>query len=120
MGEPAAACELPPTTWQMQQIVPPMPPKLRPKPQRRTVGQGKKYPDCAAFDADLVRWQVERAERKNLIAVRRKVQQRRRRRSDRIRPDNDNQRRARQRRDKKRSVFSKDFLKYGCPALADL
>ena len=114
-AEPAATCELP-----MQQNVAPMPPRLRPKPQLRTVGQGKKYPDRVAFDADLVRWHAERAERKKVMLVRRQSQQRRRHRADRSRPDNDNERRARQRKDKKRSVLGKIFQSTGRPALADL
>lgn len=114
-AEPAATRELP-----MQQNVAPMPPRLRPKPQLRTVGPGKKYPDRVAFDADLVRWHAERAERKKVMLVRRQSQQRRRHRADRIRPDNDNERRARQRKDKKRSVLGKIFQSTGRPALADL
>lgn len=114
-AEPAATCELP-----MQQNVAPMPPRLRPKPQLRTVGPGKKYPDRVAFDADLVRWHAERAERKKVMLVRRQSQQRRRHRADRSRPDNDNERRARQRKDKKRSVLGKIFQSTGRPALADL
>merc|ERR1712054_183153 len=114
-AEPAATCELP-----MLQNVAPMPPRHRPKPQLRTVGPGKKYPDRVAFDADLVRWHAERAERKKVMLVRRQSQQRRRHRADRIRPDNDNERRARQRKDKKRSVLGKIFQRTGRPALADL
>ena len=45
-------------------FVPPEPPKLRTKPQKRDIGPGKIFPDRAAFQADLDAWNAERANRK--------------------------------------------------------
>ena len=48
--------------------VPQPPPKIRPKPQRRWgIGPGKRYPDEAAFTADLDKWNSEHSERELLV-----------------------------------------------------
>ena len=40
--------------------MPPLPPKLRTKPQRKgNVGEGKLYADEATFLADMVQWKQE-------------------------------------------------------------
>ena len=63
------------------EAVPPMPRKLRPKPRARQgnshfVGPGKFYADWNEFDADLDKWEAERAARKELMAERHEAQQR--------------------------------------------
>ena len=63
------------------EAVPPMPRKLRPKPRARQgnshfVGPGKFYADWNEFDADLDKWEDERAARMRLMAKRHKAQQR--------------------------------------------
>jgi len=63
------------------EALPPMPRKLRPKPRARQgnshfVGPGKFYADWNEFDADLDKWEAERAARKELMAERHEAQQR--------------------------------------------
>ena len=54
-----------------QQVVPPLPPKLRTKPQRKgNIGMGKRYDDEVAFAADLLAWEREHAERALLVQER--------------------------------------------------
>lgn len=76
--------------------LPPLPPKLRPKPQRRDIGPGKRYCDVAAFDADHEAWEQERAARKEQVAEREKAKQKARDRSARSRTSEvgDNERRV--------------------------
>jgi len=52
--------------------VPSQPPKLRPKPQQRSIGPGKQYPDLASFKADLNAWEAEHASRKVAMQEREK------------------------------------------------
>ena len=62
-----------------QQVVPPLPPKLRPKPQRKSnIGPSKQYADEAAFEADLSMWKREQAERALLVQERERVLKRQR------------------------------------------
>ena len=86
--------------------VPPLPPKLRPKPQRRgNIGAGKQYADEDAFHWDLRSWEIERENRMELVKEREQAQERQRERgrdrSERQRDGDgeaDNERRVRQRR----------------------
>ena len=82
--------------------VPPLPPPLRPKPQRRSVGHGKAYATVAEFDADIIRWQDEKRKRAQLVKLREKALDKQRDRSDRKRDthahETDNQRRVRARK----------------------
>ena len=50
--------------------LPPLPPKLRPKPQKRDIGRDKHYRDEASFQADKDAWDAERAERRVLMEER--------------------------------------------------
>ena len=85
--------------------VPPLPPKLRPKPQRRgNIGAGKRYADEDAFHWDLRSWEIERENRMELVKEREQAQERQRERgrdrSERQRDGDgeaDNERRVRQR-----------------------
>jgi hypothetical protein len=87
--------------------VPPLPPKLRGKPQQRgNIGAGKLYADEAAFLADVEAWKLERAERVALVKERERMQERLRERnrdrSGRQRDaehETDGERRVRQRRE---------------------
>ena len=54
--------------------VPPMPPKLRAKPQERSVG--KRYRSRSCFDDDLAAWFDERDARNELMAKRRRAKER--------------------------------------------
>lgn len=82
---------------------PPLPPKLRPKPQRKgNVGAGKLYADEAAFAADVATWEREWEERKVLVKERERWQDRQRDRSGRKRDgehETDSERRVRQRQE---------------------
>ena len=86
--------------------VPPLPPKLRPKPQRRgNIGAGKRYADEDAFQWDLRGWDIERENRLELVKERERAQERLREggrdRSERQRDreeETDAERRVRQRR----------------------
>ena len=103
-------------------VIPSPPPKLRPKPQARDIGPYKPYADRAAFDADIVRWDEERAARKVLTAERERLQQKARDRTSRTRPDGDGERRMRQKLEQKRASYTglaKFYLDNGHPALAD-
>ena len=82
----------------MDDALPPLPPKLRPKPQRRDVGRGKRYNDAAAFEADLDEWKREKASRKEQVDERERARLKARDRSTRTRPAGDNDRRVRQKR----------------------
>lgn len=81
--------------------VPPEPPKLRPKPQKRgNVGAGRRYADVAEFDADVAAWEQEREERRALMKERERALDRLRDRSGRQRDgegETDGERRVRQR-----------------------
>ena len=81
--------------------VPPLPPKLRPKPQRRgNIGAGKTYAHEAAFFADVEAWKIEQAHRAELVKERERAQERLRDRSGRQRNgdhETDSERRVRQR-----------------------
>lgn len=62
--------------------VPPLPPKLRGKPQRRgNIGAGKLYANEAAFLADVEAWKLEHAERVALVKERERMQERLRERN---------------------------------------
>jgi len=67
------------------------------------VGVGKNYTDRAAFNADLQRWQEEKAAREEQMKLRRKALERQREkqrdRSGRQRPTEDSERRVQQRRE---------------------
>ena len=56
--------------------VPPMPPKLRAKPQGRSVGPSKRYRSRSCFDDDLAAWFDERDARNELMAKRRRAKER--------------------------------------------
>ena len=73
--------------------VPPPPPKLRPTPQERQIGPGKRYADRAAFDADMALFKQEQLVRKAQMAERERAQQKARDRSKRVRPTDDSSRR---------------------------
>ena len=83
--------------------VPPLPPKLRPKPQRKgNVGAGKRYADEVAFAADVTAWERERDERKVLVKERERTLDQQRDRSNRNRDgehETDSERRVRQRQE---------------------
>lgn len=84
--------------------VPPLPPKLRPKPQRKgNIGAGKRYADEQEFQDDVERWEYEHDERKKLVQEREQAQERQREqqrdRSGRQRNASDSDRRVRQRRE---------------------
>ena len=79
-GAPQFPPSGPPPPSRAQRAVPPMPRKLRPKPRARQgnshfVGP-KFYADWNEFDADLDKWEDERAARMRLMAKRHKAQQR--------------------------------------------
>lgn len=86
------------------EIVPPLPPRLRKEPQESEVGIANTYTDSAAFNADLQRWQEEKAAREEQMKLRRKALERQREkqrdRSGRQRPTEDSERRVQQRREK--------------------
>ena len=85
----------------------PLPPKLRPKPQRRQIGAGKPYATVVEFDADVAAWSVEKQQRKELVKLRERDLDARRDRSGRVRDkpgETDSQRRVRQRRDDKAAL----------------
>ena len=50
--------------------MPPLPPKLRPKPQTSDVGPGKRYADAGALSAGVAEWEQERAARRALVRER--------------------------------------------------
>jgi hypothetical protein len=80
--------------------VPPEVRDLRPKPQARgNIGPGKRYADQVAFDDDVAAWEMEREERRALMAERRAANDRLRDRSGRVRDvdGTDNERRVCQR-----------------------
>ena len=59
--------------------VPPLPPKMRPKPQRRgkhgsNIGEGKLYADEEAFKADADKWELEHDDRLELVRQRERAQ----------------------------------------------
>ena len=91
----------------MSSGVPPLPPRLRKEPQEHDIGDGKKYADWAAFDADLQQWQREKAERASEMKARRKAKEQEREkqrdRSGRQHAKDDSERRVRQRREKKQA-----------------
>ena len=83
--------------------VPPLPPKLRPKPQRKgNIGVGRLYADEAAFLADVEQWKQEQTARAEQVKERERAQERVRERgrdrSERQRDAEDNARRVKQRR----------------------
>ena len=83
---------------------PPLPPRLRKEPQESDVGEGNKYIDRAAFDADMQLWRQEKEAREATMKLRRRALERQREqqrdRSGRQRPAEDNERRVKQRREK--------------------
>lgn len=86
--------------------VPPLPPKLRRKPQPCDVGISKVYANVAELASDLAVWHAEKAERTEQVKVRRqakeKVREQRRDRSNRKRDghfETDSERRVRQRKE---------------------
>jgi hypothetical protein len=84
--------------------VPPLPPKLRLKPQRKgNIGEGKLYADEAAFLADVEQWEQEQQVRQEQVKERERAQERLRERgrdrSGRQRDSSDNARRVQQRRE---------------------
>ena len=90
--------------------VPPLPPKLRPKPQRqrRQIGAGKPYANEAEFQVDLKKYECEQEDRQELVKERERAQERlreqKRDRSSRQRDGADNtdsQRRVRARREQR-------------------
>ena len=57
-----------PSSGEASSVPPVPPPKMRLKPQRRWgIGPGKRYPDEAAFTADLDKWNDEHSERELLV-----------------------------------------------------
>ena len=56
-------------------VVPPLPPKLRRKPQPCDVGIGKVYANVAELASDLAVWHAEIAERAEQVKVRRQAQE---------------------------------------------
>ena len=104
MHQAAAASATGSTDAAAIEAVPPLPPRLRKEPQESEVGIGNKYTDSAAFNADLQRWQEEKAAREEQMKLRRKAQERQREkqrdRSGRQRPTEDSERRVQQRREK--------------------
>ena len=65
--------------------VPPLPPKMRSKPQRRgkhgsNIGEGKLYADEEAFKADADKWDLEHGDRLELVRQRERAQERQRER----------------------------------------
>ena len=87
--------------------VPPLPPPLRPKPQRRAIGLGKAYSNAAEIGADVVAWEAEKSARAQLVKLRTKALDRQRdkqrdrsgRKRDTQLQETDNQRRVRQRQE---------------------
>ena len=81
--------------------LPPLPPKLRPKPQARgNIGAGKRYVDEADFRWDLRTWEIEREDRLQLVKQRERAQDQQRDRCKRQRDgeaETDSARRVRQR-----------------------
>ena len=85
--------------------VPPLPPLLRSKPQRRAVGRGKVYATMADFHADVICWEDEKRQRTQVVKQRAKALDKLRDRSGRKRgtaEETDNARRVRQRKEKRR------------------
>ena len=85
--------------------VPPLPPKLRPRPQESSIGDGGCYADEAAFLADCRAWEAEERQRKEQVKERECAQQQirdrgrpARKRSERSRGPNDNAQRVQRRR----------------------
>ena len=79
--------------------VPPLPSKLRPKPQRKgNIGVGRLYADEAAFLADVEQWKQEQMARAEQVKERERAQERVRERgrdrSERQRDAEDNPRRV--------------------------
>jgi hypothetical protein len=95
--------------------VPPLPPKLRPKPQRKgNIGEGKLYADEAAFLADVELWEQEQTLRHEQVKERERAQEQlrecgreKRDRSSRQRQSNDSARRVQQRREANPNVLPK-------------
>ena len=88
--------------------VPPLPPKLRPKPQRRQIGAGKPYANEAEFQVDLNKYECEQEDRQKLVMERERAKERLREqtrdRSSRQRDSADNtdsQRRVRARQEQR-------------------
>ena len=83
--------------------VPPLPPTLRPKPQRRAIGIGKSYASTIEFNAEVAAWEAEKRARAELVKLRQKALDKQRDRSSRKRDvrldETDSQRRVRQRHD---------------------
>jgi len=78
--------------------VPPLPPKLRRRPQRSSIGEGGECADDAAFDADDATWLAEWKRRQQQVRERERVPDQLRDRSGRQRgteADTDSERRVR-------------------------
>lgn len=97
--------------------VPPLPPKLRPKPQRKgSIGVGRRYADEAAFLADVEQWKQEQKARAEQVKERERAQERVRDRGrdrserQRERGDEDNARRVTQRRAANPNVLPPDVV----------
>ena len=96
--------------------MPPLPPKLRPKPQRKAnIGVGRLYADEAAFLADVEQWKQEQTARAEQVKEREraqeKVRERGRDRSERQRDAEDNARRVKQRRAANPNVLPADVVR---------
>lgn len=86
-------------------VAPPLPAKLRSKPQRRSIGS--RYADEATFEADLAAWYAEHAARALQVKERRAAKDKQRERSGRKRGTNaesDSARRVRQRSEQRRGL----------------
>ena len=95
--------------------VPPLPPKLRPKPQRKgNIGVGRLYADEAAFLADVEQHKHEQNARAEQVKERERAQERVRERgrdrSDRQHGAEDGARRVKQRRAANPNVLPPDAL----------
>jgi hypothetical protein len=97
----------------LEDEVPPLPPKLRRKPQAKgNVGEGKLYADKAEFDADVELWEQEQQVRQEQVKERERAQgqlrergREKRDRSSRQRQSNDSARRVQQRREANPNVL---------------
>ena len=77
----ASSSSAPAITTAADDDVPPLPAKLRPKPQPLgSIGVGKRYATQAVFDADVKAWEAEKQQRNELVQLRRQVMERQRER----------------------------------------
>ena len=95
-------------------VIPPLPPRMRPKPQQRDIG--RLYANEAEFAWQMLAWRTEHAARAELMAERVRAQQRARDRSGRERGTDDNAQRTRRRRESNANVLPEALVR--APRLA--